>query len=323
MKFIKKFFLSDLYKIKKIFFWLFLFFWIFFFLNWNIFADDNILDLPFSSSDVWLTSQFSREQNVSMEKRWDWADSIQLWVMRIVEVMIKFMWFFWFVYLFYTWVIMIVQRWQDQIDWAKTKILWTILALLWTYLIEPLVRTVFFWWSWVQHAWEILNSTWSAVNAAKIWVLQIEWIIWYLEKFVILLALVMMIKSAVTMIFSQDEEVKLWEQKKTILWTWVWLIIILLSKTLVYFWIYWNMATWEWRDMWKVVTEVSWLMNYILWFVASIAVALIIYWWTKMIFSWDQDSEEWKTIIKNVIIWAIIISIAYVLVITLVWGKIW
>jgi hypothetical protein len=37
--------------------------------------------------------------------------------------------------------------------------------------------------------------------------------------FVILFALVMMIKSAIQMIFANTEELKLEEQKKTILWT--------------------------------------------------------------------------------------------------------
>ena len=288
----------------------------------GILADWNILEIQFSWDDAGLSEWFTRSQDVSMETRWDWADSIQLWIMKIVEVMTKFMWFFAFIYLFYTWISIIIKWDWDELAWAKTKILWTIFALLMTFLIEPLVRTVFFWWSGQQKAWEILSNTWSAIDAAKIWVSQIEWFIWYIETFIILLALVMMIKSAVQMIFAHDEAVKLEEQKKTILWTWVWLIIILLSKTLVYFWVYWNRVSWEWRDFWKVVAEISWVISYLLWFLASIAVAMIIYWWAKMIFSWDEDAKEWKEIIKNVIIWAIIISIAYVLVITLIWWKV-
>ena len=307
--------------IKNFFLVSIFFFWIFF-VNSEIFAWDNILEIQFSNSDAWLVNSFSREQNVQMEQRWDWADSLQIAIMRIVEVLVKFMWFFAFIYLFYTWISLVINWSADELAAAKSKILWTIAALLMTFLIEPLVRTVFFWWSWTQKAWEILNSTWSAVDAAKIWVLQIEWLIWYIETFVILIALVMMIKSAVSMIFAHDSEVKLKEQKDTILWTWIWLVVILFSKTLVYFWVYWNWVTWEWRDMWKVVAEVSWLLNYILWFLASIAVAMIIYWWAKMIFSGEEEAQEWKAIIKNVIIWSIIISVAYVLVTTLVWWRV-
>lgn len=296
---------------------------IFFFFLWNFFcfAEQDILEIPFSSWDIWLTDSFDRDKDISMEVRWDWADQIQEWIMNIVDILTKFMWFFAFVYLFYTWVSIIIKWDWEELAWAKTKILWTIFALLMTFLIEPLVRTVFFWGSWTQKAWEILSSTWSAVEAAKIWVLQIEWLIWYIETFIVLLALVMMISSAVSMIFSQDEESKLAEQKKTILWTWVWFIIILMSKVLVYFWIYWNPLTEEWRNVWVVVSEISWIMKYFLWFLASIAVAMIIYWWTKMIFSWEEEAKEWKEIVKNVIIWAVIISIAYVLVITLIWWK--
>ena len=315
MKFFKKFFLSAL-----IFFLFSLFF-----INNSCsaeVAETSILEIPFSSSDIKLSDSIDREKNVSMQKRWDWADEIQDWIMKIVDVLTKFMWFFAFLFLFYTWISIVIKWDWDELAWAKTKILWTIFALLMTFLIEPLVRTVFFWGSWSQNSWDILNNSSSATNAAKIWVAQIEWFIWYIETFIVLLALVMMMKSAVQMIFTHDEAVKLEEQKKTILWTWVWLVIILLSKILVYFWIYWNPVTEEWRNFGKVVSEISWVINYLLWFLASIAVAMIIYWWTKMIFSWGEDAEEWKIIIKNVVIWSIIISIAYVLVITLIWWKI-
>lgn len=290
---------------------------------------EKILLVPFDWSNAWLSDSFERDKNdVSMEHRWDWADSIQSWIMKIVDVLTKFMWFFAFVYLFYTWVLLIIKWDWDELSWAKIKILWTIFALLMTFLIEPLVRNVFFWWwstldeNWeFIKSWDIFSGTWNAIISAKIWVLQIEWFISYIETFVVLLALVMIIKSAVSMIFSHDEELKLAEQKKTILWTWVWFIIILMSKIIVYFWIYWDPASWTWTDVWKVVTEVSWIMKYFLWFLASLAVAMIIYWWTKMIFSWEEDASEWKEIIKNTIIWAIIISVAYVLVITLIWWK--
>ena len=232
------------------------------------------------------------------------------------------MWFFAFVYLFYTWILLVLKWDWDELSWAKTKIMWTIFALLMIFLIEPLVRTVFFWGSSTQKSWEILSNTWSAIEAAKLWVLQIEWFIWYIESFMVLIALIMIIKSAISMIFAHSEEVKLKEQKDTILWTWIWFIIILLSKILVYFWIYWNPVTDEWRDFWKVISEVSSLVNYFLWFLASIAVAMIIYWWVKMIFSWEEEAKEWKEVVKNVVIWSIIISIAYVLIITLVWWQV-
>lgn len=297
---------------------------IIFFSLWNFFcfAEPNIKEIPFSAWDVWLSNSFERDKtDVSMEQRWDWADAIQNWIMKIVDVLTKFMWFFAFIYLFYTWVWLVIKWDWDELSWAKTKILWTVFALLMTFLVEPLVRTVFFWGSWTQKSWEILSWTWSASEAAKIWVLQIEWFISYIETFIVLLALFMIIKSAVSMIFAHDEEVKLWEQKKTILWTWIWFIIILMSKILVYFWVYWNPVTWTWTNVWKVVSEISWIMKYFLWFLASLAVAMIIYWWTKMIFSWEEEWKEWKEIIKNTIIWAIIISVAYVLVITLIWWK--
>lgn len=321
MRILKNFLLSII-----IFSWIF---WGFFTWDLNIFANWDILEIPFSSGDAWLVNDFTREQDVAMEQRWDWADVIQNWIMKIVEVLVKFMWFFAFIYLFYTWISIVIKWDWEELTWAKTKILWTIFALLMTFLIEPLVRTVFFWWwhddAWnLIKSWDILSWTWTAIDAAKIWVMQIEWLIWYIETFVILLALVMMIKSAVLMIFAHSEETKLEEQKNTILWTWVWLIIILLSKVIVYFWVYWELQEDNTRvtDFWKVVAEISWVMNYFLWFLASIAVAMIIYWWTKMIFSADEDAEEWKVVIKNVIIWSIIISIAYVLVITLVWWQV-
>ncbi|MCD5382965.1 hypothetical protein LR002_02480 [Candidatus Gracilibacteria bacterium] len=306
----------------KNFFLVSIFFFGIFFVNSEIFAGDNILEIQFSNSDAGLVNSFSREQGIEMEKRGDGADSLQIAIMRIVEVLVKFMGFFAFIYLFYTGISLVINGSADELAAAKSKILWTIAALLMTFLIEPLVRTVFFGGSGTQKAGEILNSTGSAVDAAKIGVLQIEGLIGYIETFVILIALVMMIKSAVSMIFAHDSEVKLKEQKDTILWTGIGLVVILFSKTLVYFGVYGNGVTGEGRDMGKVVAEVSGLLNYILGFLASIAVAMIIYGGAKMIFSGEEEAQEGKAIIKNVIIGSIIISVAYVLVTTLVGGRV-
>lgn len=251
----------------------------------------------------------------------DWKGQIQAWIAKIIEQLLKAIWLLAFWFMIYAWFMMIISQGSDEeVENWKRQIQWSIIALLLVFLIEPMVTGVFYWeWSW---AGEIIFWPWTEIQTGQIaisgqkWLAELMWFIKYIQMFVAIIALTMLIISALKTFFAQDKEDAFDEQKKSITWIIIWILTISFSQIMIYFWIY-NPETWDiWGDKGRIFSEVSWFISYILWFVAAIAVASIIYWWFLMVTSgWDDEkSWKWKSIVLNIIIWSVIIFISYSLV---------
>ena len=236
--------------------------------------------------------------------------------MQIVEFLKKLIWIAAIIFWIYAGFQLIIVQWEeDAINKSKRQLRWSIIAIILIYLAEPLLRNVFFWW-WIFAPWEaILNP-----EAAKIWAKEIEWIVSYLQTFIALIAIFMIITVWFKTVFSLDKEEALENQKKTILWIWIWAILIFINKILVYYWISWNPITWEERNFAKVIEEFSWIIKYFLWFVWAIAFLLLIYWGFLLITArWEDDQiTTWKNIFINVILWIFIIAVSYVIISTII-----
>ena len=283
-------------------------------------ADRDILAVPFDKNS-WLTTDFKLENQTQWKyQTWDWLDIVDNTIMKIVQFLVKWMWLFAFWFLMYAGFILVAGQWtEDEINTQKRQIRWSIIALTLTFIIEPIVRNVFFW------GWKTLKP-WDAIfsdAAAKQWVLEIQWAISYVETFVAIIALYMLIQAALKVFFAQDQEDAIENQKKSLIWIWIWIVVIALSKIMVYYWVYWNPVTGEVASPLKVIQETSWVIKYFLWFVAAIAIALIAYWGFLIVASnWDDEKiETWKKIVLNIAIWSIIIAVSYWLIATLIVGQ--
>lgn len=273
----------------------------------------SIKDIPFSrQSDTNLSKDFFREDDSESNLQSD-TRFVEEWVLAIVDLMRKLMWVTAVIWAFYAGFQMVVSQWnEDAINKSKRQLRWSVIALLLVILAEPLLRTVFYWWWWDLLPWDALTST----DAAKKWVLEMEWLISYIQTFVALISIFMIITVWIKTIFSLDKEEAIENQIKTITWIWIWMILIFLNKVFIYAWILWNPVTWEERSLVILISELSWVLKYFLWFIWALSVWFMIYWWLLMITSrWeDEQSTTWKNIVINVILGIIIIVISYVLV---------
>jgi len=251
----------------------------------------------------------------------EWKEKIQAWVAQIIEKLIQALWLFAFIWMTYAWLKMILsQWWEEEIEKWKRQIQWSITALLLVFLVEPMVVGVFYW-AWNEAGGKIF-WLWTAIDqdmlytSAQRWIYEIMWFIKYIQMFVAIAALSMLIMSALKTFFAQDKDDAIENQKKSIIWIVVWILTIIFSKMMIYYLLY-NPETWEvWWDKNIIFAEIGWLTAYLLWFVWAIAVASIIYWWFLMVTSnWDTDQAwKWKSIVINIAIWSMIIFVSYSLV---------
>lgn len=279
--------------------------------NWS-----NIRDIPFNNpSDTNLSTSFNpvKENDSTVREDLTFFENI---ILQIMQFMRTILWTLTIVFCIYAWFSMIIAQWDEtKITQWKRQLRWWIIALLIIFLIDPFIRKTFFWWwGWIM-PWDAIYD----LNAARRWVMEIEWFISYIQTFIALIAVYQMIKEWTKMIFSLDKEDSYKNVQKTIIWIWIWIALIFMSKIFIYYWILWNPVTWEERSLDKTVTEVSAMIKYFLWFVATISVFTLIYWWFRMITSfWWEGNKEWKNIIINMAIGVTIIIVSYVLVSTVI-----
>ena len=275
-----------------------------------VFANWDIREIPFDDqSDTRLSERFDAfGWNLREDTKF-----VEGGILAIVDLMRKLMWTTAVIWAFYAGFQLVVSQWdEDTVNKSKRQLRWSIIALLLILLADPLLRTVFYWWGWGVRPWDAIMSA----EAAKTWVLEMEWLISYLQTFVALIALFMIVTVWIKTIFSLDKEEAIENQTKTITWIWIWMILIFLNKVFIYAGVLWNPVTWEERNVAKLIWELSWVLWYFLWFVWALAVWFLIYWWFLMITSsWEDDQNtKWKNIVINLIIGIVIIVLSYALV---------
>lgn len=280
------------------------------------YANWNIRDIPFKNVwDTGLSTNFNpiKTGDSTVRKDLTFLENI---ILQAIQFMKTLLWTLTILFCVYWWFLMTTAQWDEwKIKKWKVQLKWWLIALLLIFMVDPLIRKVFFWWWWWILPWEAIYNP----NAIKQWVLEIEWFISYMQTFIALIAVYEMLSEWAKMIFSLDKDDSYKNVKKTIIWIWIGIILIFLSKIFVYYWVLWNPVTWEERNLTKVVSESSATIKYLLWFIATISVFTLVYWWFRMItsFWWDWN-KEWKNIIVNMAIWVTIIIISYVLVSTII-----
>lgn len=292
-------------------------------LIWQICFAINIREIPFENVrwDTHLSTSFNPTNKVTWSTVRRDVMFLESWVLKIIEVIKWIIWTVAVIFGTYSWLKILLAYWkEDTIKNEIRQLRWIIICLMLIFLVDPFVRGIFFgWWSWIQ-PWEAIFSE----KAMKTWVLEIEWVISYIQTFVGLMAVFVIITQWIKMIFS-DKDDALKNQKQTMNWILIWMILIFLNKAFIYYWILWNPVTWEERSLYKTITELSAAVKYFLWFLLVISLCILVYWWFLLITAkWDWDMiTSWRNIMIDVLLWMFVISISYVIVSTIVLSWWW
>ena len=275
-------------------------------------SSDSIRDIPFEEvGDTNLTEDFTPKETQPSSIRWD-VEFVESAVLKIIELMKWIIWTLVVLWWIFAWFQLITSQWdEDAVKTSKRQLRWSIIALIVIFLAEPLIRNVFFWWGWTIAPWEAIFNT----DAMKTGVLEIEWVIKYLQTFIALMALFMVITVWIKTIFSEKEEA-IEEQKKTIIWIWIWILLVFLNKVFIYYWIMWNPVTWEESSIIKTIAELSAVIKYFLWFIWAMSFLFIVYWGFLMITAqWDEEqAKSGRSIVINIFIGILIIITSYALI---------
>lgn len=263
--------------------------------------------------DNWSTS-IDNDKNINLVvKEWDWVDQVYSYfktsiipitksIMLMISIIYATILIFW----------LAISRWEeDIIKWFNKKIWWLILGLISMSIAEPL--------------WEIFDPLrWS--NAKELWNYA-----WFeaLSDIIINSAVILIWWIAVLMmtiswfnILVAWWDLKTDEHKRNFVYSLSWIIIILLIRKFIRdifylnYWLLWpNESAVTWAS-----SELFWAFAWAMQFLALACVWIIILWWVYYIFSLWDDKIWWqvKTMIKNVMIWLLIIMVSYTVVATFI-----
>lgn len=200
-------------------------------------------------------------------------------------------------------------QWSDD-DLKKWRlgILWT---TIWVILMQ--ISFVAFTAVYDKAVWaELWQNLAEKVFAPLIWLLEVS--ISFLFIAVAIMAFYRIITS-----WWNDDGYKKWIS--TIINAVIWFLLVKISAALVK-WIYWweaDCTTWLWEHRCTVSTDpnlsdtakiIASIIQYLTWFVSVITLFLIVYAGFMILTSSGDDAKvkKWKSIIKYIIIWMIIIA---------------
>lgn len=207
----------------------------------------------------------------------------------------------------------IVSWWEEEkITDFKKKMSY---ALIWFIII------------WVsEYVGQIFDPT-ASWNTKDFW--DIEWMrnlfisVWsYVKVLAWWFAVLMIVASWFKMIASEWDDSKTSEIKKWIIYSFVWIIVILTSERFIldiFFKDYWV----NWPNNEAAVqasTEIMWIVALLMQYLSIFWVVFLVLAWIYYIFSmWDDDAtSKAKTIMKNVWIWLIVLIVSYTLIATFI-----
>jgi len=287
-----------------------------------VFADA-LVKIPFSADDIGL--QTFQGVDPSTGARIDGATQVNNalffvvdWFRQILGA-IAITWIVWQGY-----VMLSSQGEEGDFDTAKKSILWGVVALIVSFLIEPFIRNVIYGGGDVLTAGEaILNAEVSTAAG----ILEIGGFMLWIKTLLGVLTVVMIIFTGIQSMMIADSEDESDKQKRNIKWVMIGVIIIIFNDILINSGIYGdphiNAETGKvevGQNSFAVILEATGFIAYLLTFFAVIAVASIIYGGYLILTAAvsEDQVEKGKTIIINTGIGIIIAVISYTLVSTVI-----
>ncbi len=207
---------------------------------------------------------------------------------------------------------------------AEKSIMWTVIALVMSFLIEPFVRNVIYGGgTYLSPGQAVFSPEHSALEGRK----EIYAVIGWIKSIIGVMAVGMIIFTGIRSMISLDSDDEINNQKRNLKTIMMGIIILIFNQLMVENGFYQGphisdltnkfVVT---QDATKVIQEASGLIRYVLTFFATLAVASVVYaGYLYVTASIDEEgAENSKKVLKNVIMGVIGIVIAYALVATLI-----
>ena len=262
--------------------------------------------------DNWSYSIDENEDINLVKKEWSWVDQLKSYfidsiipitksVLVVISLLYLIILIFW----------LSISWWEeDIISNFKIRVWYLALGLLIISISEPL--------SIAFDPIDNYDQFWDKEKFAAIAYLIID-------RFTILswwIAVLMMTISWIRLIVSKWEETIIEEQKRSFTYSFIWIIIILIFNRVVVdilYLNYWLGSPNEEAAIWAS-QEILWVVAWATQYLALWAMWVFILAWVYYVFSiWEDESTKTaKAIMKNAIIWIIVVLISYTIISTFI-----
>jgi hypothetical protein len=216
---------------------------------------------------------------------------------------------------------------ESVYETSQRSIMWGVIALVGSFLVDPFIRNVIYGGGDVLAPGQaLLNPEMSTGRG----ILEIEGLIFWGKSMIAIIAVVMILYTGMKTMVSLDSDDQLSKQKTNMKWIVGGIILIIFNEIMVGSGIYGNPSInastgkpETLRDSVRVITEASGFVGFLLYFVATMAVAALVYGGYLILTAAfnEEQADTGKTIIKNVLIGLVIVFISYTLVQSVIFLK--
>ncbi|MBT4937191.1 hypothetical protein HON22_04715 [Candidatus Peregrinibacteria bacterium] len=283
----------------------------------SIFA--NSIDIPFKPGDVGLKTFEGADS--TQGARTDGAVQINNALSEIVSWFRKILgalaaaWIIW-----QGFTLISAQGDEAVYENAQRSIIWGIIALVGSFLVDPFIRNVLYGGGdSISAGQAILNSELSTGRG----ILELSGLMFWIKTMLGVIAVAMIMYTGMRSIISLDSDDEISNQKRNVQWVVIGIMIIIFNEIFVNFGVYGNPTInpntgkpETIRDSIRVITEVSGFVGFLLYFFAALAVAAIVYGGYLILTAAfnEEQAETGKNIIKNVLTGIVIAFLSYMLV---------
>lgn len=210
----------------------------------------------------------------------------------------------------------------DQFESAKKSIMWGIIGLVLSFLVEPMIRTVIYGGMGGLAPGQALLKPEISFLAGKAEIIGLmNWI----KTMLGIISVAMIIFTGIQAMLALDSEEQTDTQKTNVRWIMIGIIIIIFNEIIVEYGLYGNVHLENnkpvtLRDPTRLISEFGGFLGYYLTFFAAVAVGGLAYGGYLILTSNFEESqtEKGKEIMKNTAIGIVIVLVSYVLVRTVI-----
>ena len=287
------------------------------------------VDIPFESTDVGLTE--FKPIDTSTGAREDGSAIINNTILEVITWFRNILGF-----IASTWIVwqgyrMLSSQGDDtQFQNAQNSIIWGVTGLLMSFLIEPFIRGVIYGGSDLSQNLAPGEAIFKPEIATKKGREEIYAFMHWGKMFVGIVSVGMIIFTGIRAMIAMDKDDEISNQRKNLQWILIGIFIIIINEIIVFYGLGFQEDTLKIdqktgivsliRDPARLINELSGFASYLLMFFALSAVILIMYGGFLIITASvdEQQAENGKKIIINVIIGILIAFVSYTLIATMI-----
>lgn len=284
------------------------------------------MSIPFGGEDVGLQEYLGDDSSAGA--RSDGTVQINNAILAIVDWIKNILgllaaaWIIWNAFLLVN-----AQGNESVYEKSQRSIMWGIIALIGSFLVDPFIRNVIYGGGDVLEPGQaLLNPEMSTGRG----ILEIEGLIFWMKSMIAIISVVMILYTGMKTMVSLDSDDQLSKQKTNLKWIVGGVILIIFNEIMVTFGIYGNPSInpntgkpETLRDSVRIITEATGFVGFLLYFVATVAVAALVYGGYLILTASfnEEQADQGKTIIKNVLTGLVIVFISFILVQSVIFLK--